>query len=414
MPHTRPLTGLVVLLLGALSLPGCKEQNAYVAPPLPKVMVSTPVRQPVTRFLDTTGTAAAVNTVDLVARVPGFLQQIGYRDGDPATRGQALFVIEPQPYQAALSAAQGAELAARAQLANAQVEFDRQSTLLRQNVTAQATFDQAQARRDEARGALQQAEANTVTAQINLSYTTVLAPFDGMVTRHTQSVGEMVGGGTPTRLATIVQRDPIWVNFTVSEQDILRVRQALLDSGFRTVDMDKIAIEAAIAGAGYTHVGTLDYISPVVDQATGTLAARGVFPNPHGVLLPGFFLRVRVPMPQAPGVQSLLVPDTALGANQSGRYVLVVDAQNTVQQRVVQIGPRVGALRVIESGLQPDERVIITGIQRAIPGSRVDPELRQITAPPPVAVPAAPAIQAPTPTPVVPGTGTSAAPTTTR
>lgn len=392
-----------------MSLLGCKEQNAYVPPPPPKVTVSAPLRQPVTRFVETVGTAVSVNTVDLVARVGGFRQQIGYRDGDPVTRGQSLFVIEPQPYQAALSSAQGAEAAARAQLAKAQVEFDRQSTLLRQNVTAQATFDQAQAKRDEARGALQQAEANAITAQINLSYTTVLAPFDGIVTRHLASIGEVVGGTTQTRLATIVQRDPIWVNFTVSEADLLRVRQALVHSGLRSIDLDKVAIEVAIQGdTGFPHVGTLDYISPVIDAATGTLAVRGVFPNPNGVLLPGFFLRVRVPMPAAPNVTSLLVPDTALGADQAGRYLLVVNAQNTVEQRPVEIGPRVGTLRVIESGLQPDEKVVIAGIQRAIPGSRVDPELRQIVAPAPPPVPAAPGIQAPRPTPILPGAASTA------
>ncbi|WP_431280990.1 efflux RND transporter periplasmic adaptor subunit [Humitalea sp. 24SJ18S-53] len=402
-----------LLLLGALPLLGCKEQNAYVPPPPPKVTVSTPLRQPVTRFVETVGTAASVNTVDLVARVGGFLQQIGFRDGDPVRRGTPLFVIEPQPYQAALSSAQGAEAAARAQLANAQVEFDRQSTLLRQNVTAQATFDQAQAKRDEARGALQQAEANTITAQINLSYTTVLAPFDGIMTRHLASIGEVVGGTTQTRLATIVQHDPIWVNFTISETDLLRVRQALVHSGLRSIDLDKVVIEVAIQGDnGFPHVGTLDYFSPVVDAATGTMAVRGVFPNPNRVLLPGFFLRVRVPLPSAPGAMSLLVPDSALGADQAGRYLLVVNAQNTVEQRTVEIGPRVGTLRVIESGLQPDDKVVIAGIQRAIPGHAVEPEQGRITAPAVQAVPAAPGVMAPIPTPILPNTGVGAAPTT--
>ncbi len=229
-----------------------------------------------------------------------------------------------------------------------------------------------------AQAKLKQAQVDTAQAAINLGYTDVKAPFDGIVTARTVSLGELVGANGPTQLATIVATDPIYVNFNISEPDVLRAREEIRRLGLTPQDLKKVPVEVGLqSDEGYPHKGTLDYASPSVSHATGTLAVRAILDNPNRVLLPGYFVRVRIPDQQA---SALLIPDTALGSDQSGRYVLVVDKNNVVEQRKVTVGPKTGDLRVIDKGLAPDDRVVVAGIVRAIPGQKVDPQLQ--SAPP--------------------------------
>jgi RND family efflux transporter MFP subunit len=215
---------------------------------------------------------------------------------------------------------------------------------------------------------------------LNNDYAHVKAPFDGIVTARQVSVGEFVGGTAPTVLATIVQTDPIYVSFDISEQDVLRVRAEIARRGLTRDDLKKAPVEVSLqTETGYPHAGTFDYASPTVNTSTGTLAARAVLQNPERMLLPGYFVRVRIPIEQQPS--ALLVPDAALGSDQSGRYVLVVNKDNVVEQRTVAIGPLVEALRVIDIGLNPDDRVIVAGVLRAIPGQKVDPQAPAAGAP---------------------------------
>jgi RND family efflux transporter MFP subunit len=182
---------------------------------------------------------------------------------------------------------------------------------------------------------------------------------------------------SPTQLATIVSLDPIWVNFNVNEQDVLRVREEARRRGMTIDELRKLPIEVALqTDTGFPHKGTLDYVSPTLNQSTGTIAVRGILNNPDRVLLPGFFVRVRVPFDQQQN--ALLVPDAALGADQGGRYVLVVNSENVVEQRQVTTGPLDGELRVIETGLKPDDKVVIGGLLKAIPGQKVDPQAKKI------------------------------------
>jgi RND family efflux transporter MFP subunit len=242
---------------------------------------------------------------------------------------------------------------------------------------SQSTLDTSTANRDNAQANLQQAQANTRIAQVNYGYTNVTAPFDGIVSAHLVSVGELVGVSSPTQLATIVALDPIWVNFNVNELDVLRVREDARRRGMSVEDMRKVPVEVALqTDTGFPHKGTLDYISPTLNQSTGTIAVRGILNNPDRVLLPGFFVRVRVPFEQQQN--ALLVPDVALGADQAGRYVLVVNSDNVVEQRKVTTGPLEGNLRVIETGLKADDKVVVGGLLRAIPGQKVDPQTRKI------------------------------------
>ncbi len=354
-------------------LAGCGEKNTYVAPPPPKVTVAKPVQRAITNYLEATGNSAAVNTASLVARVSGFVQSIQYKDGDDVKKGKVLFVIEPEPYDLKLKQAQAAEASARATLKQAQTDYDRQAKLVTSGSVSKSTLDSATATRDNAQGSLQQAEVNTRLAAINVEYAHVAAPFDGLVTARQVSVGDYVGGtGSPTQLATIVQLDPIYVNFSINENDVLRLRAEMRRRGLTPADLKKVKVEVGLQNeTGYPHHGTLDYASPTVDPSTGTLTARAELANKDHVLLPGMFVRVRVPT----GVQqkALLVPDEALGTDQGGRYLLTIGKEYVVEQHRVTIGSLENGLRVIEKGIAANDDVVVGGLQRAIPGEKVEP-----------------------------------------
>src|SRR5258706_8234784 len=370
-------TSRIVLVIAAFVALSACEKNSFVAPPPPKVDVAVPLQRDITRYLEATGNTAPIKTVDLVARVQGVLKSINYQDGRFVKEGTTLFTIEPDTYKLKLEQAQAAEAGAQASLKQAEADFRRQSDLVARQAVSQATLDQSTSSRDNAQANLQQAQVNTKIAAVNYGYTNVVAPFDGIVSAHLVSAGELVGAASPTQLATIVQFDPIYVNFNVNEQDVLRIRAEAKRRGLTASDLTQIPIEVGLqTESGYPRQGKLDYAAPTINQSTGTLAVRGVLPNAERVLLPGYYVRVRVPLDQQQG--ALLVPDVALGSDQAGRYVLVVNSENIVEQRKVRTGPIEGDLRVIESGLKPDDRVVIAGLLRAIPGQKVDPQLQKI------------------------------------
>jgi RND family efflux transporter MFP subunit len=367
----------IVFVIFASGVLSACEQNSFVPPPPPKVDVGVPVQRPITRYLEATGNTAAIKNVDLVARVQGFLQSINYQDGTFVKEGTTLFTIEPETYKLKLEQAQAAEAGAQASLKQAEADFKRQSDLVQRQAVSQATLDTSTSARDNAQANYQQAQVNTRIAQVNYGYTTVVAPFDGIVSAHLVSVGELVGVSSPTQLATIVQLDPLYVNFNVNEQDVLRIRAEAKRRGLTASDLTQLQVEVGLqTETGYPHKGKLDYAAPTINQSTGTLPVRGVLPNADRVLLPGYYVRVRVPIDQQQA--ALLVPDVALASDQAGRYLLVVNAENVVEQRKVQTGPLEGDLRVIESGLKPDDRIVTAGLLRAIPGQKVDPQLRNI------------------------------------
>ena len=368
-----------VVAMGILS--AC-EQNTFVQPPPPKVEVAVPLQRAFTRYLEATGNTAPVKSVDLVARVQGFLQSIEYKDGAGVKEGAPLFTIEPETYKLKLEQAQAAETGAQATLKQAEADFKRQLDLVQRQAVSQATLDNSTSTRDNAQANLLQAQVNTKLAAVNYGYTHVAAPFDGVVSAHLVSVGELVGASSPTQLATIVALDPIWVNFNVSELDVQRIREEARRRGMTIDDLRQLPVEVGLqTETGFPRKGRLDYFAATLTQSTGTLPVRGVLPNPDRTLLPGFFVRVRVPIDQEKN--GLFVPDVALGADQAGRYLLVVNGENVVEQRKVRTGPlQDDGLRVIEEGLKPDDRVVTAGLLRAIPGQKVDPQLKKIEAQP--------------------------------
>jgi RND family efflux transporter MFP subunit len=323
---------------------------------------------------------AAYASVNLVARVEGYLKAINYVDGATVKAGDLLFEIEQAPYQAQVKQAEAGVLAARAELAQAEAEFDRQSTLFKEAVTDQAILDRARAKRDSDKAALEAQEAALENAQINLSYTRVVAPFDGTVTRHLVSAGELVGKGGNTTLASLVQLEPIYVMFNVSDQDLMKFRANEAGRRLTLDELKQIPVEVGLMNEdGFPHKGKADYASPSIDPQTATILVRGVFENKHRELLPGMFARVRLPL-GPPVADALLVPDRILQQNQQGRYVLVVDANEEVEQRIVQPGQLEGSMRVITAGLKPDDMVVVTAVDRAIPGRKVSPRAFPLSA----------------------------------
>jgi RND family efflux transporter MFP subunit len=362
----------------ALLVSACGEKNAFVPPPPPKVELALPVKQTVTRYLEATGSTAAVNSTTLVARVQGFVQEIKYKDGDAVKAGQVLFVIEPKPYQLALEQAEAGESSAAASTKQTEADYKRQVDLAAKNIASQSTLDQATAAKDAAIAKQKQSEVDIEQAKLNLSYTEVKAPFDGIVTAREVSLGQLVGAGGPTTLATIVQFDPIYVNFAISETDVQSIRAGIRERGLTSEDLKKIPIEVGLQSEkGYPHKGTLDYAAPTVTAATGTLMVRGVLANKDRALLPGYFVRVRVPRAEQPNM--LLVPDRVIGSDQSGRYVLVANKDDVVEQRKVELGQLVGDLRVITKGITPQDRVVISGLMTVIPGEKIEPVLKTVS-----------------------------------
>ncbi len=378
----RHTTGIpaACALVGVLTLAACGEKNAFVPPPPPKIEVAQPLKKTVTRYLEATGNTAAVNTTTLVARVQGFIQAIKYNDGDLVKAGDVLFVIEQKPYQLSLEQAEAGQASAQADTKKAEADYARQVDLAAKNIASQATLDQATASKDAAIAKQTQSEVDIEQAKLNLSYTEVKAPFDGIVTAREVSLGQLVGAGGPTTLATIVELNPIYVNFAISETDVQDIRSTMRAQGLTREDMKKIPIEVGLQSEqGYPHKGTLDYAAPTITAATGTLLVRGVLPNENRSLLPGYFVRVRVPRAEQPNM--LLVPDRVVGSDQSGRYVLVANKDNDLEQRKVVLGQQVGDLRVIDKGLQPDDRVVISGLMSVIPGQKIDPVAKTIAPP---------------------------------
>jgi RND family efflux transporter MFP subunit len=365
----------IVSLLGS-----CDDSNQYVAPPPPKVTVATPEQRQITPYFETTGSTAAVNQTNLVARVQGYVEDIKYKDGALVTKGTTLFVIEPEPYRVRLEQAKAAKSGAEASLKQLEADFQRQSDLVKRQVVSRSTVESSLAARDSAQSKLDQAVLDIRQAEINLGYTEVKAPFDGIVTARQVSVGELVGAGSTTVLASITQIDPIYVNFTIAETDVLEAREQLRQSGETVADLiGKLRIEVGLQNEkGYPFEGVLDYAAPYVAPSTGTLALRGIFQNPKRMLLPGYFVRVRVPMSSEPK-PVLMVPEIALGSDQSGRYLLVVNGENIVEQRKVTIGSQVEDMRVITSGLKASDRVVVAGIVRAVPGQKVEPQMQGST-----------------------------------
>jgi RND family efflux transporter MFP subunit len=366
----RPLTLLVLSGLLALQA-GCKEQPKPQPPPPPKVTVAQPVQQTVTDSLDLTGKTQAIYTVQLVARVVGYLEKVLFQDGQRVKKGQPLFVIQQNTYQDNLRQAEAAILQYRAQLQWTESQLDRYSNLIQHNAAARSDVENWKFQRDTAVANLRAAEAHRDQAALTQDYTLVTAPFDGRMDRRLVDPGNLVGSGGSTVLAQINQIDPLYVYFNISDLDLARLLKVTRGIPGST-DGRKWPVHAGLPSEdGYPHQGYLDFAAINLTTTTGTLLMRGVLPNTDGKILPGLYTRVRVPLEQR---SAMLVPEVAVGHDQQGDYLLVVNDKNVVERRGVTTGPSVESRRVIATGLSGGEWVIVNGLLKAAPGRQVTPE----------------------------------------
>jgi RND family efflux transporter MFP subunit len=368
---TKGVTVGGVSLACLLLLTDCKEQMPQAPMPPPRVTVAAPLKREVTYYLQLVGNTQAVNTVQLVARVSGYLDKVFFRDGQMVKKGQSLFLIQQDTYVANLQQAEGNVLAQKAQLAYAQSQLDRYTNLFPEKAAAQSDVDNWRYQRDSAEANLKIAVANEELTRLNLGYTLVTAPFDGRIDRRQQDPGNLVGSSSSnTNLAQMSQMDPIYVYFNVSDTDLARLMKSTHWMPGKS-NAGKWPVLAGLPGEdGYPHSGHLDFASISVSSTTGTLLMRGIFPNVDEKIMPGLYARVRVPVETR---VALLVPATSVGSDQEGSYVLIVGAQNVVQRRNVKTGPLEGDLRVIEEGLAENERVVVSALLKAYPGSQVIP-----------------------------------------
>ena len=366
----------LLIAIGTAAAGGCRDNTSDSTTPPPTVTIAKPVTQTVTDYLNFTGNTAPTDSVTLVARVEGYLEKNHFTDGSWVKKGDLLFTIQQDQYKAQLQQAEAQLAAQKASLWHATTELARYTALLKEDAATQTQVDQWRYQKESAEAGILNAQAQVELAKLNLSYTTVKAPFDGRLGRHLVNPGNVVGAmGQQTALGLIDQIDPIYVYFTINERDLLRVIERQKTTAGPTIAQRRIPVYFGMANEdGYPHEGRLDFASINVAPTTGTLQLRGIFANPNRTILPGLFVRIRIPALQQR--DALLVPGEAVSFDQQGEFVLVVSNKNLVERRSVKTGPQVGELLVIAEGLKPDDLVVVEGGLQAIPGRTVNPQPR--------------------------------------
>lgn len=373
----------VALLLGAAGalVCGCKkgdDANAYVPPPPPEVIVAEPVERDVVSYLTYTGVIEASETVELRARVQGFLEKINFQPGQMVAAGDVLFVIDKRQYQAEVDQAQARVAGQEAALVGADNDARLARELADQRAGPEIDAIIKTARRDVVKADLDKAKAELAAADLNLEYCEITAPIAGRISRNYVDVGNLVGRGDPTLLAQIVQATPAFVSVDVNEADVLAVRREHQTQDGGQNEPGQIGpgkwrpCELSLADeTSFEIQGRVDYVEPQMNAQTGTLRVRTRYENADNSLLPGLFSRVRFAMSSK---QALLVPEVALLSDQQGRYALVVNEKDEVEAKRVKIGILDGNMRVVEEGLEPEDQVIVLGVLKARPGSKVTPK----------------------------------------
>lgn len=376
----RSLAGLMAALGLGVAAAGCSQSPAGAAAmklPPATVIVSRPVVQEVTDHVDYTGRTEAAETVEIRARVTGFLDAVQFEAGGEVSKGDPLYQIDPRQYDADLDAARAALSGALAEQDRATTDFDRVSELKKRGNVSQEEYDRFSAQKKEADARVQSAQAKVTRAELDVSFTKIAAPISGRISRTLVDQGNLVNADS-TKLTTLVSVDPMFAYFDVDERTILSLAQRVREGSLKSPDEITVVILMGLATEeGYPHEGTMDFIDNRVDPNTGTIRVRGVFHNPRPdkgdrVLSPGLFARIRVPLGKPH--EALLVNDRAVGTDQGQKFVYVVNDKNEVVARPVKLGAHHDGLRVIADGVQPADSIIIDGLQRVRPGSVVDPK----------------------------------------
>ena len=372
-----------VLAVSFLALGACTgKANAYAAPPPPEVTVVHPIHKLVTRYLESTGTTEAFQTVELRARVPGFLDQVNFKPGGAIKKGDVLFVIDKRPFQAAVERASAQVMADEAAFKAAAFDAKVAEELFEQRAGSEIDKITKIGRRDSAEAALAASKAALENAKLDLEFCEVRAPISGRITKNLVDVGNLVGvAGQPTILATLVDSRPIYVSLDASESDLLMVRRSRMATN-PDAEPGQIApgewrpVDLAIGDdLEFTVHGRIDYVDPTLDPQTSTIRVRARFENEDESLLPGLFARVRIFLDS---VDSTVVPDIALLSDQAGRFAFVLNDKDVVEVRRVKIGTLDGLMRVVLEGLSASDRVIVNGLQRVRPGLVTKPTLQDL------------------------------------
>jgi multidrug efflux system membrane fusion protein len=372
--------GRDIVLVCALAtlVASCGEgQKQGGAPPPPAVSVTAPVKSAVSDFDEYVGRFAAVNSVEMRARVSGYLDGLHFKDGQIVKQGDLLFTIDKRPFQNTLDQARANLAQAKSNLTFTEADYTRGQQLVRDKTITEQTFEQRSQAYRNAQASVSNNEAAVRQAELDIQFTELRAPVNGRIGDRRVSPGNLVTGGTAgntTLLATIVSTDPIYFEFTFDEASFLRYER--MSKNGNDIASRSAGVQVAlklIDEQDFAHNGDMDFVDNAIDRSTGTIRGRAVFANPNNIFTPGMFARVRVP--GSPSYEALLVPDAAIGTEQARKFVLTVNADNTVVPKYVTLGQTTADnLRVIKNGLSPDDRVIVNGLLRARPGQKVTPQ----------------------------------------
>jgi len=368
----------VLLALSLMLMTGCdRKKNVYAPPPPPTVTVSKPVKQKVTDYAVFTGNTEAFESVEIRARVEGWLQDMRFKPSTMVKKGDLLFIIDPRTYQAELDQKKAELLIREAQLDLAEATCKRKESAFKEKAVSEVEVIEARANVKKAKASIEAGKAAIEQAQLNLSYTKIYAPISGRIGRNLVDVGNLVGaGGDRTLLATVVNDNPIYAYFNVSERELLyyakNERERKASGQYLGKDETNLVYLGLSNEKGYPHKGRLDYVDNRIDEETGTIQVRGLFPNSDKILIPGFFVRIHLPISLPK--DALLITERAVGADQRGQYLLTVNNDNVVEYKPVRLGTVVEGMCVIEEGISADDTIIVNGILRARPGKKVNPK----------------------------------------
>lgn len=353
--------------------------SAPPAPPAP-VTVAKPLVKEIVEFDEFTGQFAAVDSIELRARVSGYLESIHFTDGQMVKEGDLLFVIDPRPFEISLASAEAALASAEARVNLAKQQLDRAEKLKKSDFLSQSTFDERLEELQSASADAEVARAAINSARLNLNYTRITAPISGRIGNHEVSIGNLVTGGesgNTTRLTTLVSLDPIHLTFDVSESDFLAYQRAAAEGRLQSTRDTRLKVSAHLMDEEeWSLEGEMDFVNNSVDRTAGTIRARAIFPNPGRIITPGQFGRIRIP--GSDPYNAVLIPDSAILSDQSQKIVMTVAADGTVTPRVIRPGPSYEGLRIVREGLSGDDTIIIDGLVRARPGAKVDPQPGEI------------------------------------
>ncbi|MFT3730982.1 MAG: efflux RND transporter periplasmic adaptor subunit [Hyphomicrobium sp.] len=375
----RSIAAVAALLLLAVGLAGCSEQKSASAapPPPPQVTVAKPIKKVVTDYDEYVGRFVALDFVEVRARVSGYLDKIRFTDGQMVKVGDPLFTIDRRPFQAALDQAKASIEQGKANLAFAQSDLERSRNLPVGTVITQQTLDQRIQAERVAQANVTAAQASTRQSELDLEFTDLTAPIAGRIGDRRVSIGNLVTGGTTgntTLLATIVSIDPIRFEFTMDEGSYLRYLNAASEKQADSIDRG-LGLQAElklIDEKDFTHRGRIDFVDNAINTSSGTIRARAVFDNADGRLTPGMFGRIRIAAHKP--AEALLVPDDAIGTEQVRKFVYTIDKDNVAKPAYVTLGPVIDGMRVITAGLTADDTIVVNGLMRVRPGSKVTPQ----------------------------------------